>query len=99
MKKIKKLSVVHLKDEELSKIKGGYCGFSSCVYETCGEAFVANTSTNCQYVNYSTGSGSGSGGGSTGGGTGTVCGCGCAGCIVEDGGTGFSLGMMSSHLG
>lgn len=27
------------------------------------------------------------------------CGCGCAGCIWEDGGAGFSVGMMYNNLG
>ena len=28
----------------------------------------------------------------------SACACGCAGCIWEDGGTGFSIGMMRSNL-
>lgn len=28
----------------------------------------------------------------------STCACSCAGCIWEDGGTGFSIGMMRSNL-
>lgn len=28
----------------------------------------------------------------------TGCGCGCSGCVWEDGGGGFSVGMMSANI-
>ncbi|WP_294546336.1 hypothetical protein [uncultured Bacteroides sp.] len=102
MKKLKKVNLVKLSPEEARKIVGGVntC-YGSCVYETCGESFVMNESSSCNSSLLSAaapGGGSGSEGGS--GNTDTdSCRCDCDVCSVEDGGTGFRMGMFFSNIG
>lgn len=90
MKKLKKISLVRLSSEELEKNLGGAACYGSCVYETCGEAFVMNASTSCgEFTSFG---GSGSGGTEN-------CQCACGVCSMEDGGLGFKMGMFFSNIG
>lgn len=102
MKKIKKINLVKLTPQEAKEIVGGvnFC-YGSCVYETCGEAFLMNETASCNaslLTSAAPGGGSGSEGGSGNADT-DSCKCDCDVCSVEDGGTGFRMGMFFSNIG
>lgn len=86
MKKIKKMDEVQLNLEKLKELVGGRIFPPSCSYDTNGpEGCPLGTDFG---VNSDGPTAPPQG-----------CGCGCAGCIWEDGGSGFSVGMAYNQLG
>ncbi|WP_288324410.1 hypothetical protein [uncultured Phocaeicola sp.] len=85
MKKIKSLEKIRLSDKVIKKVEGTGFFPPSCFYETTGPEGCLFPESNMNY-------GSGSP-------LPPSCTCGCSGCIWDDGGTGFSLGMNMNKIG
>lgn len=86
MKKIKPLKKLKLNNDSMAKIIGGADGGTACEYDYCNVSSIDRSDPWKPPTNPPTDPPE------------PTCKCGCSGCQWEDGGAGFSLGMMNSNF-